>query len=81
MHLVVDRCWSVSILPSLDVTITLANPEDLRLLPTVDANDLVQAYLSQRIMIDGSLQDALHLKNLAGALRRENVLLLDAASK
>lgn len=68
-------------LPSVDVTITLTNPEDLRLLSTGDSNELVQAYLSQRITIDGSLQDALHLKNLADALRRENILLFNASSK
>ena len=68
-------------LPSVDVTITLANPEDLRLLSTGNSNDLVQAYLSQRITIDGSLQDALHLKNLTDALRRENILLFNASSK
>lgn len=65
----------------MDVTITLTNPEDLRLLSTGDSNELVQAYLSQRITIDGSLQDALHLKNLADALRRENILLFNASSK
>lgn len=61
--------------PSTDVTITLTNPEDLRLLSTNDSNELVQAYLSQRITIDGSLQDALLLKHVADALRRENIFL------
>lgn len=60
---------------SPDVTISISNPEDLRLLSTNDSNELVQAYLSQRITIDGSLQDAMHLKTLAAALRRENIFL------
>ena len=60
---------------STDVTITLANAEDLRLLSTNDSNELVQAYLNQRITIDGSLQDALLLKHVADALRRENIFL------
>jgi hypothetical protein len=60
---------------SPDVTITISNPEDLRLLSTSDSNELVQAYLNQRITIDGSLQDAMHLKILADALRRENIFL------
>ncbi|CAF0942915.1 unnamed protein product [Rotaria sordida] len=62
-------------LSSIDVTITLSNPEDLRLLSTTDSNELVQAYLSQRITIDGSLQDAMNLKYVADALRRDNILL------
>ncbi|CAF2029524.1 unnamed protein product [Rotaria magnacalcarata] len=62
-------------LSSVDVTITLSNPEDLRLLSTSDSNELVQAYLSQRITIDGSLQDAMNLKYVADALRRDNILL------
>lgn len=57
------------------MTITISNPEDLRLLSTNDSNELVQAYLNQRITIDGSLQDAMHLKTLADALRRENIFL------
>jgi hypothetical protein len=59
----------------------LANPDDLRLLSSADPNELVQAYLSQRITIDGSLQDAMHLKHLADALRRENVLLFHGNSQ
>jgi hypothetical protein len=62
-------------LSSPDVTITISNPEDLRLLSTNDSNELVQAYLNHRITIDGSLQDAMHLKILADALRRENIFL------
>ncbi|CAF0796741.1 unnamed protein product [Adineta ricciae] len=62
---------------SADVSITLSNPEDLRLLSTGDSNELVQAYLSQRITIDGSLQDAMNLKYLADALRRDNILLFN----
>ena len=62
----------------MDVTITISNPEDLRLLSTGDPHELVQAYLNQRITIDGSLQDAMHLKHLAEALRRDNVLLFNA---
>ena len=59
------------------MSITLSNPEDLRLLSTGDSNELVQAYLSQRITIDGSLQDAMNLKYLADALRRDNILLFN----
>lgn len=62
-------------LSSTDVTITLTNPEDLRLLSTSDSNELVQAYLNQRITIDGSLRDAMNLKYLADALRRDNIFL------
>ncbi|CAF0963863.1 unnamed protein product [Rotaria sp. Silwood1] len=62
-------------LSSIDVTITLSNPEDLRLLSTNDSNELVQAYLNQRITIDGSLQDAMNLKYVADAIRRDNILL------
>lgn len=62
-------------LSSPDVTITISNPEDLRLLSTNDSNELVQAYLNHRITIDGSLQDAMNLKILADALRRENIFL------
>ncbi|UJR20550.1 hypothetical protein I4U23_023677 [Adineta vaga] len=62
---------------SADVTITLTNPEDLRLLSSADPNELVQAYLNQRITIDGSLQDAMNLKHFADALRRDNILLFN----
>lgn len=62
---------------SADVTITLSNPEDLRLLSAGDPNELVQAYLSQRITIDGSLQDAMNLKYLAETLRRDHILLFN----
>jgi hypothetical protein len=66
---------------SVDVTITISNPEDLRLLSTGDSNELVQAYLSQRITIDGSLSDAMSLKYLADALRRDNVLLFNPTNR
>ncbi|CAF1184509.1 unnamed protein product [Adineta steineri] len=64
-----------------DVSITLSNPEDLRLLSAGDSNELVQAYLNQRITIDGLLQDAMYLKHLAEALRRDNILLFNPTSR
>lgn len=69
------RCPS----PSVDVTISLSNPEDLRLLSSAEPNELVQAYLNQRITIDGPLQDAMRLKILADALRRDNILLFHSS--
>ena len=52
----------------------MVNPEDIRLVLKVDSNDLVEAYLSERMTIDGSFEDALHLKNLADALRCRRLL-------
>ncbi|CAF1637733.1 unnamed protein product, partial [Didymodactylos carnosus] len=61
----------------VDVTITLNSVDDLKLL-TGDTDEIIQAYLSQQITIDGSLTDAMKLKHLADVLKKDNITLLNS---